>query len=90
MHDNTGQKVYLSQAGMVLDGGGKPVTITNTPDILADTPMLKCTGDILDNCNTNTRTMAGMRTVANGHTHPINNVQTGGSTINTQPPTQPE
>ncbi|BCQ23164.1 phage baseplate assembly protein [Caballeronia sp. NK8] len=90
IHDNTGQKVYLSQAGMVLDGGGKPVTIKNTPDVFADTPLLKCSGDILDNCNTNTRTMAGMRTVANGHTHPIVNVQTGGSTINTQPPTQAE
>jgi phage gp45-like len=90
IHDNTGQKVYLSRAGMVLDGGGKPVTITNTPEIDADTPLLKCKGDIIDNYETNTRTVAGMRTVANLHTHPIVNVQTGGSTINTQPPTQPE
>ncbi|KDR25424.1 phage baseplate assembly protein V [Caballeronia zhejiangensis] len=90
VHDNTGQKVYLSQAGMVLDGGGKPVTITNTPEIDADTPLLKCKGDIIDNYETNTRTVAGMRQVANLHTHPIVNVQTGGSTINTQPPTQPE
>lgn len=90
IHDNSGQKVYLSQSGMVLDGGGKPITITNTPDILADTPMLKCTGDILDNCNTNTRTMSGMRTVANGHTHTIPNVQTGGTTVTSNPPTQAE
>lgn len=90
IHDNSGQKVYLSRAGMVLDGGGMPVTITNTPEIDADTPLFKCKGDILDNYETNTRTIAGMRTVANLHTHPIVNVQTGGSTINTQPPTQPE
>lgn len=88
--DNTGQKVYLSQAGMVLDGGGKPITLTNTPKVRAETPLMECTGDIIDNCDTNTRTVAGMRAVANMHTHPIVNVQTGGSTINTQPPTQPE
>jgi len=90
VHDNTGQKVYLSQSGMRLDGGGKQITLTNTPVVLADTPILRCTGDIIDNYGVNTRTVAGMRTVANGHTHPITNVQTGSSTINTQPPTQPE
>ncbi|TCK43978.1 phage baseplate assembly protein V [Paraburkholderia sp. BL8N3] len=90
LHDNSGQKVYLSQEGMVLDGGGKPVTIMNAPEVIADTPLLKCTGDILDNCDTNTRTVKGMREVANIHTHPIANVQTGSSTINTQAPTQQE
>jgi phage baseplate assembly protein V len=90
VHDDTGQKVYLSQSGMRLDGGGKQITLTNTPVILADTPILRCTGDIIDNYGANTRTVAGMRQVANQHTHPIVNVQTGGSTINTQPPTQPE
>ncbi|MDR5757030.1 phage baseplate assembly protein V [Caballeronia sp. LZ035] len=77
LHDNTGQKVYLSQAGMVLDGGGKPVTITNTPEIDADTPLLKCKGDIIDNYETNTRTVAGMRAVANAHVH--SGVQSGSS-----------
>jgi phage baseplate assembly protein V len=90
IYDDSGQSVYLSASGIVVNGGGKPVEITNTPSILADTPLLKCTGDILDNCNTNTRTVAGMRSVANGHTHPITNVQTGSSTINSQPPTQQE
>jgi phage baseplate assembly protein V len=55
-----------------------------------DTPELKTSGDILDNFGTNTDTVAGMRTVANGHTHPILLVQTGSSNINTQPPTQHE
>jgi len=90
IYDDSGQSVYLSAAGIVVNGGGKPVEITNTPQITADTPLLRCTGDILDNCNTNSRTVAGMRSVANGHTHPINNVQTGSSTINSQPPTQQE
>ncbi|MDR5815785.1 phage baseplate assembly protein V [Caballeronia sp. LZ033] len=77
VHDNTGQKVYLSQDGMVLDGGGKQVTIRNTPVVLADTPILRCTGDIIDNYGTNTRTVAGMRAVANAHVH--GGVQSGSS-----------
>jgi phage baseplate assembly protein V len=88
--DDKGQSVYLSAAGIVVNGGGKPVEITNTPSILADTPLLKCTGDILDNCNTNTRTVAGMRQVANAHTHPVPNVQLGGPGTTTSAPNQQE
>jgi phage baseplate assembly protein V len=90
IYDDSGQSVYLSAAGIVVDGGGKPVEITNTPQITADTPLLRCTGDILDNCNTNTRTMAGMRTVANSHTHPVPNVQLGGPGTTTNVPNQQE
>jgi len=90
IHDNIGQSVYLTAEGIVINGGGNPMTITNTPEITADTPMLKCTGDILDNCNTNTRTVAGMRQVANGHTHDVPNVQSGGTTRTSNPPNQPE
>lgn len=90
IHDSRGQSVYLTEAGIVVNGGGNPITFTNTPEVIADTPLLKCKGDILDNYETNTRTVAGMRQVANSHTHPILNIQTGGSNINTQTPTQQE
>ncbi|MFM0689230.1 phage baseplate assembly protein V [Paraburkholderia strydomiana] len=90
IHDSRGQSVYLTEAGIVVDGGGNPITFTNTPEVIADTPLLKCKGDILDNYETNTRTVAGMRQVANSHTHPILNIQTGGSNISTQTPTQQE
>ncbi|WP_353191417.1 phage baseplate assembly protein V [Pandoraea pnomenusa] len=90
IHDNRGQSVYLTKSGIVVNGGGLPMKIVNTPEVMADTPMFKCTGEILDNCNTNTRTMSGMREVANDHTHPIKNVQTGGSTLNTDAPSQKE
>jgi phage baseplate assembly protein V len=91
-------QVYLSAGGLVVNAGGLPVavngattvTITAATEILADTPIFKCTGDILDNCNSNTRTVAGMRTVANGHTHKVPNVQGGSSTIETDPPDQDE
>ncbi|MFM0435896.1 phage baseplate assembly protein V [Paraburkholderia strydomiana] len=90
IHDSRGQSVYLTEAGIVVNGGGNPITFTNAPEVIADTPLLKCKGDILDNYETNTRTVAGMRQVANSHTHPILNIQTGGSNISTQTPTQQE
>ena len=90
IHDNIGQSVYLTGSGIVIDGGGNPMIIRNTPEITADTPILKCTGDILDNCNTNSRTVAGMREVANMHTHEVPNVQGGGDTRVSEPPMQEE
>ncbi|VVE06517.1 phage baseplate assembly protein V [Pandoraea sputorum] len=90
IHDNKGQSVYLTESGIVVNGGGLPIQIVNAPEVTADTPIFKCTGEILDNCNTNSRTMAGMREVANGHTHPIKGVQPGSATVATDPPSQQE
>ncbi|RKE35300.1 phage baseplate assembly protein V [Paraburkholderia sp. BL23I1N1] len=94
-----GKQIYLTAGGgIIVKANGQPVevndattvTIVASTEIVADTPILKCTGDILDNCNTNSRTVAGMRSVANGHTHPVPNVQLGGPGTTTQPPNQPE
>jgi phage baseplate assembly protein V len=90
IHDSRGQSVYLTEAGIVVNGGGNPITFTNAPEVIADTPLLKCKGDILDNYETNTRTVAGMRQVANAHTHPVPNVQLGGPGTTTSPPNQEE
>lgn len=90
IHDNIGQSIYLTASGIVINGGGNPVTIMNTPQITADTLLFKCTGDILDNCETNTRTVAGMREVANHHTHDVPNVQGGSDMRVSDPPNQPE
>lgn len=91
LYDDLGQKVHLTRAGIVVDGAGMPVTVTNTPHILLDAPLVETTkdlkvggnivaeGDITDNNATTPKTMAGMRQVHNIHTHPENNV-TGGST----------
>ena len=93
-----GTSMYLASGQIVVNANGQPVsvngatvvTIVAANEIVADTPLLKCKGDILDNYETNTRTMAGMRQVANGHTHKVVNVQTGGSTIETNAPDQEE
>lgn len=44
--DNLGQSVYLTQQGIVIDGGGLPVLVRNTPSVTLDTPMVHATGDM--------------------------------------------
>lgn len=74
--DNTGTATF--SGGMTINAN---VQVNGT---------LKASGDITDNSSTNTRTMAGMRTVYNSHTHPVVNVQTGGSTVTSNVPNQLE
>ncbi|MGF6792778.1 phage baseplate assembly protein V [Paraburkholderia sp. 35.1] len=94
--DNKGQSVYLSASGIVVNGGGLPMTITNTPKITGDTPLMHFTGnvtadgDITDNVKTNSHSMATSRGIYDSHNHPVKNVQSGGSTVTTDPPNQPE
>lgn len=94
-----GKQIYLTAGGgIVVEAKGQAVTVNDATtvtinaatEIVMDTPLLKVTGDILDNCASNTDTVAGMRRVANGHTHTVTGVQAGNSTVNSNPPTQPE
>ncbi len=75
IHDDQGQNVHLTRNGIVINGAGKPVTITNTPEVFADTPMLKCSGDIMDRAGDGGMTMSGMRDAFNGHTHHENDAK---------------
>ena len=78
LHDDQGQKVHLTRNGIVIDGAGLPMTITNTPKVRMETDMLECTGDIKDRCDDSGRTMDGMRDIYNSHDHPEND--SGGPT----------
>ncbi len=84
IYDDQGQKVTLTRAGIVVDGGGLPVTIINTPSVTADTPEYTMTGNLTVTGNTvvggnvvatgdvsdhGNKSMAGMRTVYNAHNH---------------------
>lgn len=44
--DNLGQSVYLTQAGIVVNGGGLPVLVTNAPSITLDAPTVHATGNV--------------------------------------------
>lgn len=77
LYDDLGKKVHLTRTGIVVDAAGQDVTVNNaarvtinaTTAVIMNTPLLKVSGDIIDNYGSNTRTMSGMRTVYNGHTH---------------------
>jgi phage baseplate assembly protein V len=68
-YDDLGQMVHLTRDGIVITGAGLPVTITDTPKVRMETALLEVTGEIKDKCDSTGRTMSGMRTIYNGHTH---------------------
>lgn len=97
LYSEDGKQVYMTAGGgIVVNANNQPVTVNGATtvtivaatEVLMDTPILKCTGDIIDNCNANQHTIAQMRTIANEHEHEIEEVQTGGSTVISQPPNQ--
>ena len=47
IYDDQGQSVYLTRQGIIVNGGGLPVTITNTPSITHDSPTTHMTGDLV-------------------------------------------
>lgn len=69
VYDDQGQMVHITRNGIVINGAGKPITVTNTPKVRMVTPLLEVTGDIHDRCDEGGRTMADMRDIYNQHTH---------------------
>jgi len=88
--DNRGQSVYLSAAGIVVKGGGLPITLTDTPKVRAETVLLECTGDIVDNCDTTGRSMAADRVIYDNHDHDVPGIQKGNDTVTSNKPAQTE
>jgi phage gp45-like len=84
------QVVFRTDRLEVTAGGSLPIKLTSALNVEVDTPLLKCTGDILDNCNTQSETMASQRGVYDGHTHNIENIEVGGSTRVSDVPNQKE
>lgn len=78
LYDDLGQKVHLTRSGIVIDGAGRPILITNTPKVRMETADLEVTGEITDHCDSDGRSMSSMRSVYNSHTHPEND--SGGPT----------
>lgn len=71
LHDDQGQKVHLTRTGIVINGGGMPILLTNTPLVRMESH-LDVTGEIRDRCDADGLTMEGMRQTYNIHTHPEN------------------
>ncbi|ATW34379.1 phage baseplate assembly protein domain-containing protein [Candidatus Williamhamiltonella defendens] len=97
IYSQWGQLVKLTETGITIDADGQPVdvvnstvvTITASEEVLAKTPVLKCTGDIIDNCESNTATLKQLREAYNDHDHQVKNVQGGHRTIDSTKPSKP-
>ena len=90
--------------GMVVEAKGQPVVVNNASDVTwncsgkftlvapggveFDTPLVKSSGDMQDNFETNPHTLAEMRQISNEHTHPVKGVQSGSSSVTSDPPNQ--
>lgn len=89
-----GMHLKLTETGIEVDARGQPVTVINSTkvtivaseEIYADTPVLKCAGDIIDNAGSNTTTLKNLRDVFNGHNHVVKNVQGGSSSPTSEKP----
>lgn len=99
IYSQDGKSVYLTAAGgIVVDAKGQNVTVNNagtatinaSMSVTLNTPVLKVSGDIIDNYSSNLHSMAQMRSIYNTHTHPVTGIQTGTSTVTTSAPNQTE
>lgn len=95
-----------ASGGIVVEAKGQPVTVNDASNVTVNcsgvfkivapggiqfvAPTVTSTGDMQDNVNTNPHTMAQMRTIYNGHKHPVENVQGGSSTIVSDVPNSTE
>lgn len=99
LYSQDGKYVYMTAlGGIVVEAKGQNVTVNDattvtinaSSKVIMNTPLLQVSGDIIDNAGSNAHTMAQMRSIYNGHTHPVVSVQTGGSTVTSNPPNQME
>jgi phage baseplate assembly protein V len=61
LYTDEGDKIVLKRGGII--------ELTAATKVRMVTPRLECTGDIIDNCDSQARTVAGMREVYDLHTH---------------------
>ncbi|MBK5075083.1 phage baseplate assembly protein [Budviciaceae bacterium CWB-B4] len=92
IYNQWGMFVKLTETGIEIEANGQPVTVSHatevtinaTDSVLMKTPILKTTGDIVDNCESNTQTLKALRDAYNQHAHPVKNVQGGNLTITSE------
>lgn len=96
VYNQWGLHVHLTENGVFVDAKGKNVEVNNattatinaSESILANTPLLKCVGDIVDNCESNSKTLKQLRDAYNDHDHDVKEVQSGESTLTSEKTTE--
>lgn len=86
VYSQDGKHIYLTASGgIVVEAKGQDVMVNDADNVTINastkvrmvTPRLEVTGDVIDNADTNSTTMAEMRTLYNSHEH--GGVQAGSS-----------
>jgi len=88
IYNQWGMFIKLTGKGIEVEANSQPVTVSNattvtinaSDSVLMNTPLLKVTGDIIDNCESNTATLKRLREAHNDHDHVVRNVQSGNDT----------
>lgn len=75
--------LYTDEGDRIVLKRGREIEIVAGTKVRVETPRLEVTGDIVDRCDEQARTVRGMREVYDAHTHPENDA--GGPT---DPPVQ--
>ncbi|WP_233460498.1 phage baseplate assembly protein domain-containing protein [Citrobacter farmeri] len=92
IYNQWGLEVLLTEKGVFIDAKGQDVEVNNattvtinaSEGVMAKTPWLKCTGDIVDHCETNTRTLKELRDAYNEHDHKVKSIQSGNDDISSE------
>lgn len=82
LYDDLGHKVHLTRDGIVIDGAGHVVRVTNLEKLQVDADIestgdIRAAGNVLDQGGGAGQSMADMRNTFNGHDHP----ETGATTL---------
>ncbi|KEA54681.1 baseplate assembly protein [Mangrovibacter sp. MFB070] len=92
IYNQWGLSILLTESGITIEAAGQDVTINNANNLTATatgmakfiTPKLLCTGDIIDNCNSNSVTLKQLRDAYNLHDHEVKEVQAGSSAVTSE------
>lgn len=71
LYDDLGQSITLTRKGIVVDGAGMQITVTNAPKARFEMD-IEATGEIKDRCDSDGKKMSEMRVTYNGHNHKEN------------------
>ncbi|MFP8757161.1 phage baseplate assembly protein [Klebsiella grimontii] len=94
MYNQWGLYIQLTEDGISIDAKGQDVTINNAKNLTATateqvkliTPKLLVTGDVIDNCETNDKTLKQLRDAYNDHDHEVKGVEQGNDAITSEKP----
>lgn len=94
MYNQWGLYILLTEDGISIDAKGQDVTVNNAKNLTATateqvkliTPKLLVTGDVIDNCETNNKTLKQLRDAYNEHDHEVKGVEQGNDAVTSEKP----